>query len=435
MFIDKNGLLQEEGEDDDITVELDDDINKLIDSNISCYTNGLQIESIINSLRSGYYIIPKFQRRFVWNKDQVAYLALSIIKNIPIPPLYFYVDRKKQVLLDGQQRATAMFLYFNGLYYTSNNSSDRKKIDFADAYALNSQLADCQSELEEQETRLGEKGCSRDEKKRLKETITRLKRDIKEITTQLKEKHGLAPTNFVIKGGNGEEKDISFEQFDQDSKEFLLRRRIDITIVESRDSKPQKTYANIFKLLNSGGKLLGAQEIRNGIYWESKLYEDLYYLNETNIIWRKIYGKLSAYSKDMEILLKILALNYYTVVKEERVVVQLDGTFSWSNIMESYSDISMGFTEEEEKGEIELLNQYFSMLKFGKNNRKCNKAVFEAVFVAVCKLDIVGDIDLDYNWVCGMEEQEEFEHVLSNRGSVETRLTKAYELVKERYYV
>ena len=86
MFIDKNGLLQEEGEDDDITVELDDDINKLIDSNISCYTNGLQIESIINSLRSGYYIIPKFQRRFVWNKDQVAYLALSIIKNIPIPP-------------------------------------------------------------------------------------------------------------------------------------------------------------------------------------------------------------------------------------------------------------------------------------------------------------------------------------------------------------
>ena len=77
-------------------------IDGLLNANITCYTNGLQVESIISSLNTDYYLIPKFQRKFVWNKTQVSYLALSIIKSIPIPPLYLYVDRKKQVLLDGE---------------------------------------------------------------------------------------------------------------------------------------------------------------------------------------------------------------------------------------------------------------------------------------------------------------------------------------------
>ena len=36
---------------------------------ISSYVNGLQVESVFGSLKSGYYVIPKFQRRFVWKKS------------------------------------------------------------------------------------------------------------------------------------------------------------------------------------------------------------------------------------------------------------------------------------------------------------------------------------------------------------------------------
>lgn len=87
--------------------------NNILKAEISHYTNGLQVESVINSLESGFYVIPKFQRRFVWKKEQVANLALSIIKDVPIPPLYLYLgDNKRHVILDGQQRATAIFLYF-----------------------------------------------------------------------------------------------------------------------------------------------------------------------------------------------------------------------------------------------------------------------------------------------------------------------------------
>lgn len=91
-------------------------INHILKAKITNYTNGLQVESVIGSLKSEYYVIPKFQRRFVWKKSQVSNLALSIIKEVPIPPLYLYLnDKKKEVVLDGQQRVTAMFLYFNNL--------------------------------------------------------------------------------------------------------------------------------------------------------------------------------------------------------------------------------------------------------------------------------------------------------------------------------
>ena len=43
-------------------------INNILKAKITNYTNGLQVESVISSLESGYYIIPKFQRRFVWKK-------------------------------------------------------------------------------------------------------------------------------------------------------------------------------------------------------------------------------------------------------------------------------------------------------------------------------------------------------------------------------
>ena len=36
------------------------------------------------------FVIPKYQRKFVWKKEQVQELAISLLRGFPIPPIYAY---------------------------------------------------------------------------------------------------------------------------------------------------------------------------------------------------------------------------------------------------------------------------------------------------------------------------------------------------------
>ncbi|MDE6432621.1 MAG: DUF262 domain-containing protein [Lachnospiraceae bacterium] len=403
--------------------------NNILKAKISHYTNGLQVESVISSLESGYYVIPKFQRRFVWKKEQVANLALSIIKDVPIPPLYLYLgNKKKQVILDGQQRATAIFLYFKNLWYSG--AKEYQRLDFKEIGHLNTEVLNLEEQL-----------VKAIEERKKKIDISELKKQIKGVYSELKEKYGIVRSRFFVED-NETKKEITFSTFEDEEQEFLLRKRIDITVVECETKNSQRVYADIFKLLNSGGKLLGTQEIRNGIYWELPLYDDLFELNK-NSHWRMIYGKESSFSKDIEILLKMLALNYFTTVSyttnrnyerlEEVIEVSFNGTFNWSNIMEEYSSISESWSKQEEREEVERLEKYLNNIRGIQDAyKKCNKAVFEAVFVAICKLNYTYEID--YDWLCSLEREEEFQkgNVLSNKKSVELRLTKAMKKLKEK---
>ncbi len=403
--------------------------NNILKAEISHYTNGLQVESVINSLESGFYVIPKFQRRFVWKKEQVANLALSIIKDVPIPPLYLYLgDKKRHVILDGQQRATAIFLYFNNLWYSGTKEYHR--IEFKKIGFLNKTVLELEAQLDKAL-----------QEKKGKSDVLELKKQIKKIYGDLKEQYGIVRSKFYI-DDNGSKREITFSSFEREEQEFLYRKRIDITVVECRSKNAQRVYADIFKLLNSGGKLLGTQEIRNGIYWELFLYDKLFELNK-NRNWRAIYGKESPYSKDIEILLKMLALDNFTVLSKDAnmyheesgvfIEVAFDGTFNWSNIMEEYSSICGTWDEHEVKKDVERLETYLNNIQGIQDvTKKCNKAVFEAVFVATCKLDYTSEID--YEWLCSLEEEEEFQkgNVLSNKKSVEMRLTKALKKLKEK---
>ncbi len=401
-------------------------INSIFRAKIQSRTNGLQVESLLSSLVSGYYIIPKFQRKYIWKKKQVSNLALSLIKDVPIPPIYLYVNnRKKQVILDGQQRVTSLFLYFNDLWY--EGTEEYHRLDFCGIEKKNNELKQEERKLalldQNHEMAYTERSANR-------KTISE---NIKKISSELK-KMGVSRSKFYIKD-NENDIDISFSSFSDDEKEFLRRKRLDITIVECNDGFSSKVYADIFKLLNSGGKLLSAQEIRNGVYWELLLYDELFKVNK-NTTWRAIYGKESDVSKDVEILLKILALNYYTVIKDNEIKIEYDGTFNWSNIMEEYSIKSATWSNEEVLSQIELLTDFLDAIKnINRAERKCNKAVFEASFVAYTKAKCTEDIE--YMWLCELDQVKEFQkgEVLSNKQSVENRLTKALCLIKEKYGV
>lgn len=437
MFEDFNSIFEEDAdfESEAVTFEDNEDekydlqekvkINNILNAQIRSYTSGLQAESLLSSLTSEYLIIPKFQRKYVWNKSQVANLALSLIKDVPIPPFYLYInERKRQVVLDGQQRATSLFLYFNDLWYVKAETYN--KLSFGEIDKVNSELKKWENSLELIENDLELTLRERSEKTKTAKTR------IKELTKELRAL-GVVRTRFYVKNGD-DDFEISFSKFTEDEKEFLRRKRLDLTIVECGKGNAPKVYAEIFKLLNSGGRLLSSQEIRNGIYWELELYDRLFAINK-NANWRMIYGKESIYSKDVEILLKILALNYYSKIENDGIAICYEGTFNWSNIMEAYSDVAGAWTSNKIAEQIELLATFLDNIQNITADKKCNKAVFEAAFVAYTKLGCSEKID--YNWLCGIGTELEFQkgEVLSNKKSVQARLNKAYTIIKEKYIV
>lgn len=72
---------------------------------------------------------PKYQRHSVWSTEQQSLLIDSIIKNIPIPPVFLResIDKKGRTtfeVIDGKQRLTSIFKFIDNEVSTSDDASD-----------------------------------------------------------------------------------------------------------------------------------------------------------------------------------------------------------------------------------------------------------------------------------------------------------------------
>jgi uncharacterized protein with ParB-like and HNH nuclease domain len=107
-------------------------------------------------ISSGNYKIPKFQREFVWDLEEVAKLVDSVIKGYPIGTFIVWKTKERfraiknlggqelpepQVgseiyyILDGQQRITSLYCALNGLKITTYTKRNRPKLkDFSLLY-------------------------------------------------------------------------------------------------------------------------------------------------------------------------------------------------------------------------------------------------------------------------------------------------------------
>ncbi len=100
------------------------------------------IENIISSIKSGTIAIPDIQRPFVWKNTQVRELMDSLYKGFPVGyiTVWFKTDiklkdgtlsHKKEILIDGQQRVTAIQAAIVGeKVVTSDYSKKRITIAF-----------------------------------------------------------------------------------------------------------------------------------------------------------------------------------------------------------------------------------------------------------------------------------------------------------------
>ena len=107
------------------------------------------VESIISWIKSGEIAIPEIQRPFVWDSPKVRDLLDSLYKGFPVGYIIVWknpdirlkdgtVSTGKKILIDGQQRVTALQAAIAGqLVVDANYEKKRIKIakqDFVRGY-------------------------------------------------------------------------------------------------------------------------------------------------------------------------------------------------------------------------------------------------------------------------------------------------------------
>ena len=90
----------------------------------------MKTQELIDAIRNKDLVLPEFQREYVWTKDQAKKLMDSLIKGYPIGSFLFWktnnppdlknieiindTQKTYQIILDGQQRLTALYLLIEG---------------------------------------------------------------------------------------------------------------------------------------------------------------------------------------------------------------------------------------------------------------------------------------------------------------------------------
>ena len=211
---------------------------------------GRQYGDIINNVNKGIYQIPKFQRDFVWSKEQTAKLIDSLLKGFPIGSFILWKtsDRLKSLkkiggvvfneikegeyvyyILDGQQRMTSLYLALEGIKVGNDNYSEI--------------YIDLDKELDSDD-----------------EICTLIKTD-KSITFYELINQRITSFSKLFD-------DTTVEKI-EDLREHIKNYEFSTIEIENQ---PMEKIAEIFTRINTGGKVLTLFEIMNAkVYSEDKL--------------------------------------------------------------------------------------------------------------------------------------------------------------------
>ena len=91
---------------------------------IACYPADFTLEVLHQKWKRKDVIIVDFQRQFVWTLGQASRLIESFLMGLPVPGIFLYTERKtgKLVVIDGLQRLTSVFSYFDGTFLTTEKA-------------------------------------------------------------------------------------------------------------------------------------------------------------------------------------------------------------------------------------------------------------------------------------------------------------------------
>ena len=323
----ERGMLMQEAENAALDIEL---INNVM---VQTIPQPMGFATVMQGIENDTFVIPSFQRVYRWTEVQVEELAISLVRGMPIPPIYGFHNRNNQiVILDGQQRLISLYLYYTG------KRIKKKRNGFINAHEKHGGFQDA------------------------------LKRwELEEKTYKMK----------YIDSQTNEEKevDITYEKLLPETKRIIDWRSLNIILitVDTPTYRERTTY-KIFANLNKGGIPLSPQELRNGIFTCS-FYNMLHEINETNSKWRSMYGGViqkepNKESKDVELLLKLCAYKKYFEVVNEKPGLKIYKK-RISNLLDVFSEEVMNFENNQVEEYRDALQKFFDCVQtIDKKNKE-----------------------------------------------------------------
>lgn len=318
----------------------DTDDGAIGEYDLTATPNDFNVKTIIDFIKSNVFVIPTFQRNYVWDIKRASKLIESLVLGLPVPQVFLYEEsRNKFLVIDGQQRLMSLHYFLlrrfpkiekrGYLRLLSDKSGALKpEIIANDEYFTNFNLQ-LPSPLPNQQNRL----------------------------------NGL---NYDTLG---------------DSKTSLDLRTVRCVIIK-QNTPPEDSSSvyEIFNRLNTGGVNLTPQEIRTSLY-HSNFYKLLYELNALSE-WRRIIGDEfpDLRLRDVELLLRGCAM-------------LLRGSEYKPSIVRFLNQFSKDMRSARED-ELALIRRVFTLFLeasghlpegiFGTGTKRINVSVFESVFTACC---------------------------------------------------
>lgn len=406
--------------------EIDDESSKdttpkkfNLSSKIQKESINLGFKSFMEEVGNLEYKIPKYQRSYVWKKNQIEALVFSLLMDYPIPPIYVYVEpkTKERYILDGQQRVISLYLYFSGYTLITNDLIDFNKI-----------LPDTK-EYKEYLDGLDNDEFDFNHGKHLINYIN---------NSEYKKK--LRNSKFQIELENLDKEcfDLTYKNLSREVIIELNKKTLNIVTVKTIDENENENensnravYCEIFNLLNNGGTPLKPQEIRNAIY-SSDFYNMLHEVNENNN-WKKIVGKEHKHSKHVELLLRFCSLYYFTEFANEKISFKLDSNNN--SIYQGAYPQFLNFASEKFRNfkcdKIEemkiILLKFINKFEFD-NKKKFPPLMLESLFVVskYKKIEIINN-SLQDKILSDVKYKNTIINATSSKNKLEERLNVIYE--------
>ncbi|NFN86991.1 DUF262 domain-containing protein [Clostridium sporogenes] len=384
----------EEIEKQDETLTEQKDYSFIENTNVIQNKADLGFKTLVDGFNELLYVIPKYQRKYIWTKEQVENLAVSLIRGLPIPPIYVYRNKEKQLeILDGQQRILSLFLYYKGKYIKNSTNTQ-----------VELQRLMCDDRLNKQELTFQE---------------------------LLEQEYPLKDVKYEMKYRDGDEEkviDISYDDLPKN-----IKRTVDFTTISIIEIKvDSENYKNrilykVFENLNSGGTELKNQELRNGVY-QCKFYDMLHEINNTNKKWREIYGEKHKHSRDVELLLRFSAIQYYFRLENNSIKLY-NYKNSYPKLLNDFSDEAIHFDDNTIKNYKKNIEIFIDKIEVGD---RVPNLLLESLYLASIYID--GNYIIKNNFCKNIVGDEEYNCYVSSSSSTKSKVEGRLKYVYDRLW-
>lgn len=373
-------------------VKDDEEVSDVGDYDISTSPNDFNVSTLHDFIKSEVFIIPGFQRNYVWDIKRASKLIESLIIGLPVPQIFLHeAGRNHFNVIDGQQRLMSIY-YFMEQRFPRDDARAKLRRVFA------------------------EQGNIPEKVLRDSDYFTDFRLNLPEkVHNSPNRLHGLALEDLG------------------DSKRDLELRTVRNVIIRQNAPRDDSAIYEIFSRLNSGGVNITPQEMRMSLY-HSEFYSMLMRVNYEPE-WRRLLNteEPELRLKDMELLLRMFAM----------LIDAEDYSPSMSKFLNQFSKKCRDNSKEVNQYLEEIFKSFLKATSylpndvFVKSNGRINIALMEAVFTAACREKYqaggLPEGSLNLEEILALETDSAFveasQHATTQRANVHKRLGRGYALV------